>query len=175
MKYKPIDIVQISEYIEIDESIPETLRWKKRPSNRVKVGDPVGNKTYRKNTVYYEFSLKNTSYLNHRVYWALKNKKDPGNVELDHADRKTCNFSNIRKANRSLNTANSPPRNGRRYKGFFRDKRDGRYYARIRVNYKWISLGNFASEKEAARAYDKAAKEYFGEFAWLNFPENYST
>lgn len=33
------------------------------------------------------------------------------------------------------------------------------------------NLGRYATEEEAGRAYDIAAREYFGEFARLNFPE----
>ena len=41
----------------------------------------------------------------------------------------------------------------------------------VRVNGKWTYLGSFNSEIEAAKAYDKAAKKYFKEFAVLNFPD----
>ena len=34
-----------------------------------------------------------------------------------------------------------------------------------------IRLGYYATAEEAARAYDKKAKEMYGEFAYLNFPE----
>ena len=46
---------------------------------------------------------------------------------------------------------------------------DGRWYASIMVKRKRISLGGYASEIEAAKAYDAAAKQYRGEFAKLNF------
>jgi hypothetical protein len=40
----------------------------------------------------------------------------------------------------------------------------------IEVGGKSITLGRFAHEDDAARAYDQAARVYFGDFAYTNFP-----
>ena len=57
----------------------------------------------------------------------------------------------------------------RRFKGVFYLKgRRKCWQAAIVVNGKKQFLGNFYSEEEAARAYNAAATEYFGEFAYLN-------
>lgn len=45
-----------------------------------------------------------------------------------------------------------------------------KWYAGIRVSGKQINLGLFSCEKEAALAYDRAARELFGDFATPNFP-----
>jgi hypothetical protein len=47
-------------------------------------------------------------------------------------------------------------------------KRKDKWQARITVNRKTIQLGCFTEELDAARAYDAAAREYFGEFAHFN-------
>lgn len=47
--------------------------------------------------------------------------------------------------------------------------RDGRFRAFIQVDGRQLALGAFTCPKQAARAYDKAAAEHYGEFARLNF------
>lgn len=93
----------------------------------------------------------------------------------DHKDRNPFNNqkSNLRKATRSQNSINQGIRstNTSGYKGVGFYKNQKRWYASIRYRYKPIFLGCYSNPIDAARAYDKKAKELFGEFAYLNFPE----
>lgn len=54
----------------------------------------------------------------------------------------------------------------------FEDFEKVRHYwaGQITVSGKRIFLGHFKDEEAAARAYDKKAREFFGEFASPNFP-----
>jgi hypothetical protein len=57
------------------------------------------------------------------------------------------------------------------YRGVTWSARNGQWQAQIQVAGKRHFLGYFASKEDAARAYDEAAREAFGEFARLNLPE----
>jgi len=59
-----------------------------------------------------------------------------------------------------------------KYKGVCWDKKSHKWRASIKFERKKIYLGCFKSEIEAAKAYDRAAKKYHGEFASLNFPQS---
>jgi len=94
-------------------------------------------------------------------------------MQVDHIDG---NGLNNTRANLRLCESRENQRNHRLYStsttGFkgvsaFRKK----FKANIGFDNKQIFIGLFETPEEAARAYDKLALEYFGEFASLNFPK----
>ncbi|HEY1248462.1 MAG TPA: AP2/ERF family transcription factor [Nitrososphaera sp.] len=104
---------------------------------------------------------------------------EPGDkTQSDHIDRDKVNNQrfNLRIASNRQNSMNTSTRKilfrSSEYKGVTQ-YRDGRWMARIMVNYQQIFLGYFNTEEEAARAYDEAAIRYFGEYAYLNFPSEH--
>ena len=95
----------------------------------------------------------------------------PSNLIVDHKDHNMLNNqkANLRICTRAQNMYNKLPLG--KYKGAYYKKVGKNTYivARIMYNYKTYHLGYFKTLEEAAHAYDKKAKELFGEFACLNF------
>lgn len=81
--------------------------------------------------------------------------------------------SNLRETTPSGNNRNCRMQrnNSSGYKGVRKGHRPGYWRAIIYVDGRTIHLGGFTNLIEAARAYDAAARRYYGEFAKLNFPD----
>lgn len=58
-----------------------------------------------------------------------------------------------------------------RFKGVCFEQWSGKWVVQIRKDGKGRKIGRFSDEVEAAQAYDAAARELFGEHAYLNFPD----
>lgn len=99
----------------------------------------------------------------------------PKGYEVDHADGNPLDNQreNLRPVTRSQNNMNGRSRQGTtsQYKGVCWESRYKKWRAYISKDGVRTELGLFKDEKEAAQAYDAKAKELFGEFARLNFPE----
>ena len=112
-----------------------------------------------------------THYM-HRQIMGLK--KGDGK-QIDHINRTGIDNrrSNLRLCDYSTNRQNSIKRRGStsKYKGVHWYKPIKKWKSTITINKKLVFLGHYKTEEDAARVYDKKARELFGEFARLNFPE----
>jgi hypothetical protein len=113
-----------------------------------------------------------------RIYIHREIMEPPEGMLVDHADRNKLDNcrSNLRVCTRQENMCNRGKRTGAssRFKGVGYAKENHKWLAKIWGEGQRIWLGYFADEIEAARAYDRKAVELFGEFAWLNLPEEWS-
>jgi hypothetical protein len=96
------------------------------------------------------------------------------NVFVDHIDCDPLNNTrdNLRLATPKENARNCSKKSAgvptSRYKGVAWHSRDQRWRTSIEVDGKKIWLGQFHTEIEAAIRYNNAARQHYGEFAYLN-------
>lgn len=112
----------------------------------------------------------------HRVVNGTPDGMDTDHINGIRLDNRRCN---LRNATRQQNCYNKPNEPGSEvpYKGVSKNVKLSRFAtpatcfrATISVNGRRVHLGNFKCAKDAAIAYDNAARSLHGEFARLNFP-----
>jgi len=157
----------LEEIFEIDPESPSGLRWKKTNKfSKMKPGDIAGRKTHEG---YWRVKVNYTAYTCHRIIYYMQTGEDPGLKMIDHVSSRENNFD-IRAATNAQNQANKKKTPGcsSKFKGVSFYAKHNKYKAGIMVSGKTLHLGWFAEESEAARAYNAAAIQHFGEFAALN-------
>ncbi len=99
--------------------------------------------------------------------------------EVDHVDGNGLNNTrrNLRSASHRNNIRNAKKRSNTssRFKGVSWDRSKRRWYAYINDGSKMKYLGRYRTEEAAAKVYDEAAVELFGEYARLNLPARVRT
>lgn len=97
--------------------------------------------------------------------------KIPSGFQVDHknGDKLDNRRSNLRICTQAQNIANRKGNTNKwGYKGVLRHRNKRLFSARIQVDGKRIHIGLYQTIKEAAIAYNKAAKKYHGKFAYKN-------
>ena len=135
------------------------------------IGKGSGNKCYavRRN--------KNLKPNKVRMHREIMNLQHANNLEVDHINGDTLDNrkSNLRICTHKDNTRNKKiqSNNTSGFNGVSFTGRENKWRSYIVIDQKQKSLGYFNSKEEAAKAYNEAAKKYFGEFAKLNTIEEY--
>ncbi len=117
------------------------------------------------------YAYRNVNRKNVYMHRVITNP--PAGKVVDHIDR---NGLNNRKSNLRICSVADNCRNSKgwgktsQYKGVSWSREKKKWLAVIRYDYKYRHIGCFENQIAAAKAYDKMARKFFGEFAYLNFP-----
>jgi hypothetical protein len=90
-------------------------------------------------------------------------------LNRDQLDNRRANLREV--GHEGLN-AHRGPVAGCAYKGVTYDPERRNWRARLKIKGQWVNLGRHATPEDAAKVYDAAAFETWGEVAYLNFPQH---
>ena len=163
MLKKELDIEEVKKHLSYCPTSGQFTRLK--TSRSVKIGDIAGSPveaSTRKGKYYIRIRVLNVPVWAHRLAWAYVTGSWPVN-EIDHIDQNSVNNSwdNLRECTKLENAKNLPAykNNTTGYPGVS-VRPNGKYRARIMVNNKAISLGDWETPELAMAARTSAKKEW---------------
>ena len=169
----PLDFLH--ELFSVDETSPSGLRRKKTVSINAQAGSPAG--TYMPKTRYWVVVITHDgmkrSYYVHRLVYAMATNQNIDHTFIDHIEtiNKRNVLCNLREASHKENMRNrgkSKSKYTSKYKCVYWHEKRQRWIAKMQANNKYIWIGTYNNEEDAARAYNEAARLHHGEFASLN-------
>ena len=148
------------------------LYWKDSPRMSVKSGARAGTR-FKK--VYWKIQFKRKFYLEHRLIFLMFHGWLP--KEIDHVSDKLTGegiksnkINNLQPISHSNNIQKIPYTWGEsKYRGVRKARTAGKWVSSIVKNSHLYYLGTFENEELAAKSYDRAAKQLFGEYCFQNF------
>lgn len=140
------------------------LVWKKKPCNRIKLGDRAG--VLNKHIGYVVIRLKGKLYYEHQLIWCFHHNIIP-NCQIDHINRirNDNRIENLRLALNNqkdqLQNTNLSKNNSSGYKGIYWDNNRNKWQVYINSENKRINLGRFDDLNEAIQVREDAENQYW--------------
>ena len=155
-----------SDYFYYNETSPSCLRWKikRKGVEKDSVAGGCGGRDY------YAVSILNRKYSVHVIVYEMFNGILQANSVVDHIDQNKMNnrISNLRATTKQGNGVNSKLRQNKSgFRGVYKYR--NRWCACISPNGIKVHIGVYDTPEEAAREYDRKARELFGDLTTLNF------
>ncbi|MFH0808853.1 MAG: AP2/ERF family transcription factor [Pseudomonadota bacterium] len=125
-------------------------------------------KYYAARSVTVAFKKRATVFLHQYILGKPPEGQEVDHISGDGLDNRRCNLRLCSHQQNMANRKKQRKATSSAWKGVHRHTQTGRWVARIGVDGRRISLGCFGEEIEAARAYDWAAKQIWGEYAATN-------
>lgn len=154
------------------DAIAGTFTWRARLDNPAWNARYAGTAAgYLRSDGYMSIKTLRRSISSHRVAFLMVHGYLPN--QIDHkngipSDNRIDNLRGCRSGSPNCCNRLLSPRNKTGFKGLSKHRASGSWDAKIKYQGRHIHIGTFGTKAEAARAYDRKAKEIHGEFARTN-------